>query len=51
MIRKLLWVMLPLGHVAMVWYGVTGDTGPMGWLNALRNLWDGLPSPSAKIGP
>jgi len=29
MIRKLLWLPLLAGHVAMVWYGATGETGPM----------------------
>lgn len=41
MIRKTLWVLLLLGYVAMVWYGATGDTGPMGWLNALQQRWTG----------
>ena len=29
MTRKLLWVLLLAGCVAMVWYGATGETGPM----------------------
>jgi hypothetical protein len=41
MIRKLLWVMLLIGYVAMVWYGAIGETGPMGWLNALQQHWTG----------
>ena len=41
MIRKALWILLLLGYVAMVWHGVTGDTGPMGWLNALQQQWTG----------
>jgi len=41
MIRKALWILLLLGYVAMVWHGATGDTGPMGWLNALQQHWTG----------
>jgi hypothetical protein len=41
MIRKALWLLLLLGYVAMVWHGATGDTGPMGWLNALQQHWTG----------
>lgn len=41
MIRKVLWILLLLGYVAMVWHGATGDTGPMGWLNALQQHWTG----------
>jgi len=41
MIRKALWMLLLVGYIAMVWHGATGDTGPMGWLNALRQHWTG----------
>jgi hypothetical protein len=41
MVRKALWILLLMGYVAMVWHGVTGDTGPMGWLNALQQHWTG----------
>ncbi len=41
MIRKALWILLLAGYVAMVWHGVTGDAGPMGWLNALQQHWTG----------
>lgn len=41
MIRKTLWILLLVGYIWMVWYGATGDTGPMGWLNALQQQWTG----------
>jgi hypothetical protein len=41
MIRKALSILLPVGYVAMVWHGVTGETGPMGWLSALQQHWTG----------
>lgn len=41
MFRKALWILLLVAYVAMVWHGVTGDTGPMGWLNALQQQWTG----------
>lgn len=41
MIRTALWILLLVGYVAMVWHGATGDTGPMGWLNALQLQWTG----------
>jgi len=44
-IRKTLWVVLLVGCVAMVWYGATGDTGQMGWLNSLQQHWSGGYSP------
>jgi len=30
MFRKALWILLLVGCVAMVWHGVTGDTGASG---------------------
>jgi hypothetical protein len=41
MIRTTLWILLLVGYLVMVWHGVTGDTGPMGWLNALQQHWTG----------
>lgn len=41
MVRVLLWLAVGVGYVVLVWHGVTGDTGPMGWLNALQQQWSG----------
>ena len=41
MIRTTLWILLLVGYLVMVWHGVTGNTGPMGWLNALQQQWTG----------
>ena len=39
MARRIGWFIVVVGYVALVWYGVTGESGPMGWLNALQQRW------------
>jgi len=47
------WIMILVlagGLIALCWYGVTGDTGPMGWLNSWQNTNTGSYSRGLSFG-